>query len=105
MRAKKRFGQHFLHDRTVVERIVDSLAPKAGELLVEIGPGHGALTLPVLQRGLTLHVVEIDRDLSVALQAHALNGNLLVHNADALHFDFAALAADNRRLRLFGNLP
>ncbi|MDH3713240.1 MAG: 16S rRNA (adenine(1518)-N(6)/adenine(1519)-N(6))-dimethyltransferase RsmA [Gammaproteobacteria bacterium] len=105
MRAKKRFGQHFLHDRTVIERIVASLAPQPGQMLVEIGPGHGALTYPVLRRGVDLQAIEIDRELSEALRAPATGGNLQVHNLDALHFDFAALATDTRRLRLFGNLP
>jgi 16S rRNA (adenine1518-N6/adenine1519-N6)-dimethyltransferase len=105
MRAKKHFGQHFLHDRTVIERIVASLAPQPGQLLVEIGPGHGALTHPVLRRGVDLQAIEIDRELSEALQAPAGGGNLQVHNADALHFDFTALATGAQRLRLFGNLP
>lgn len=105
MRAKKRFGQHFLHDRTVIERIVASLAPQPGQLLVEIGPGHGALTYPVLQRGADLQAIEIDRELSAALRPPATGGSLQVHNVDALKFDFAALATDTRRLRLFGNLP
>ena len=105
MRAKKRFGQHFLHDRAIIDRIVAQLAPQADDLLVEIGPGQGALTQPVLQCGATLHVIEIDRDLIDALRAHATRGNLLIHNADALRFDYAALATAERQLRLFGNLP
>lgn len=105
MRARRRFGQHFLHDRAVIERIVDHLAPRPGQLLVEIGPGRGALTYPVLARGADLHAVEIDRDLAAALRAPATGGALQVHEADALSFDFAALASGGRRLRLFGNLP
>ncbi len=105
MRAKKRFGQHFLHDRSVVERIVAYLSPQADDLLVEIGPGRGALTLPVLQCGVTLQVVEIDRELAAALRVRHSDERLRVHDADALRFDFAALATDQRRLRLFGNLP
>lgn len=105
MRAKKRFGQHFLRDQATVQRIVDLLAPAPDQLLVEIGPGQGALTYPVLQRGATLHAIEIDRELSSALMAQDAGGKLRVHNADALYFDFAALATGARRLRLFGNLP
>ncbi len=107
MRAKKRFGQHFLHDPAVIARIVAALAPRPGQRLVEIGPGRGALTHPVLEHASVLHAVEIDRELGARLQAlpEAANGTLQVHTADALTFDFAALAADAQRLRLFGNLP
>ncbi len=107
MRAKKRFGQHFLHDQSVVQRIVAALAPQSGELLVEIGPGHGALTRPVLQRASPLLAIEIDPELSRALTAmpEAADGRLQVHTGDALSFDFAALGAGHKALRVFGNLP
>jgi len=105
-RPRKRFGQNFLHDPAVIERIVAAVAPHPGETLVEIGPGHGALTLPLLARARRLQVVELDRDLITPLEARAREiGELVVHSADALRFDFCALAAGTRSLRLVGNLP
>lgn len=104
-RPRKRFGQHFLHDPYVIERIVTALDPQPGQPLVEIGPGRGALTEPVLESGATLHVVELDRDLAAALREVATrNDRLHVHEADALRFDFAGLAT-GQPLRVFGNLP
>jgi 16S rRNA (adenine1518-N6/adenine1519-N6)-dimethyltransferase len=104
-RPRKRFGQHFLHDRTVVARIVNAIAPRADDTLVEIGPGLGALTLPLLQRAGRLQVVELDRDVIPVLQeACAGHGELQVHQADALRFDFRSLAQDGP-LRVVGNLP
>ena len=105
-RARKRFGQHFLHDRAVVRRIVDAIAPRPDDLIVEIGPGRGALTFPLLETGCELHVVEIDRDLAAALRRQAVqHPNLVVHEADALEFDLARVAPPPRRLRVTGNLP
>ena len=105
MRSRKRFGQHFLHDPQVIARIVNALDPRPGERLVEIGPGRGALTYPVLARAGKLDVVEIDRDLAAELRGATVSGELTVHEADALHFDFGALTRASQRLRLFGNLP
>ena len=103
--VRKRFGQHFLHDRQVIERIVAAVAPRPGERLVEIGPGRGALTGPLLAAAGRLDAVEIDRDLAADLRARGdWPGELVVHEADVLRFDFAALAADGP-LRLVGNLP
>jgi 16S rRNA (adenine1518-N6/adenine1519-N6)-dimethyltransferase len=99
---RKRFGQHFLADRHYVARIVAAIDPQPGETLVEIGPGAGALTGPLLERVATLHAVEIDRDLCAALAARFPAERLVLHAADALRFDFAALGP---RLRLAGNLP
>ena len=106
-RARKRFGQHFLHDAAVIRHIVDCIDPVPGQPLVEIGPGLGALTLPVLAECGRLHVVELDRDVIPRLQAAcAGRGELLVHQGDALAFDFAALARElGAPLRLIGNLP
>ncbi len=105
--ARKRFGQHFLHDRTVLERIAREVAPAAGEALVEIGPGRGALTERLLGESHTLDAIEIDRDLAAALQTRwGANARFTLHQADALEFDFAGLAAARaRRLRVIGNLP
>jgi len=99
---RKRFGQHFLVDRTVVASIVEAISPQAGDHLVEIGPGLGALTEPLLQRLPGLDAVEIDRDLAAALAARFGPERLRMHLADALRFDFCALGAP---LRLVGNLP
>ena len=104
-RARKRFGQHFLHDRGIIERIIAAIAPRPGDRIVEIGPGLGALTAPLLERHGELDVVELDRDVIPHLEANcAGKGVLRVHNVDALKFDFSALA-EGKRLRVVGNLP
>ncbi len=99
--ARRRFGQHFLTDQAVIAQIVDALDPRAGQPLVEIGPGLGALTLPVLARAGALTVVEIDRDLAARWRAREARG-LQVIESDALALDFVMLGTG---LRLFGNLP
>lgn len=99
---RKRFGQHFLHDPYVLSRIVEAIAPQAGEALVEIGPGEGALTRPLLERIPRLIAIEIDRDLAASLAAEFSAARLEVIVADALEFDFSALPAP---LRVVGNLP
>ena len=104
--AKKRFGQHFLHDPGTIERIVRAVDPQPGDRLVEIGPGQGAITAPLLERAGALDVVEIDADVVPALAARcAGRGELRVHRADALEFDFRALRGTGAPLRLVGNLP
>jgi len=105
-RPRKRFGQHFLHDPAVIERIIGAVQPVPGERLVEIGPGEGALTLPLLARGTALTVVELDRDLAARLAARPEAGSsLTVVQGDALKIDLAGLAAPGELLRLVGNLP
>jgi 16S rRNA (adenine1518-N6/adenine1519-N6)-dimethyltransferase len=104
-RARKRFGQHFLHDRGVVNRILDTFAPRPDETIVEIGPGLGALTQPLLERVPHLHVVELDRDLAARLRATWPPERLTVHETDALRFDFCSLATRGEKLRILGNLP
>jgi 16S rRNA (adenine1518-N6/adenine1519-N6)-dimethyltransferase len=104
-RARKRFGQHFLHDRNVVRRIVEALRPQPGDIVVEIGPGLGALTNPLLEAIPQLHVVELDRDLAARLRAAYPAERLVVHEVDALKFDFCQLASSAKRLRVVGNLP
>lgn len=106
-RPRKRFGQNFLHDQGVISRIIAAISPKAGEHLVEIGPGRGAITVPLLHFGIDLEVVELDRDLIVKLENLPVPGNatLRVHNADALAVDLCDMARDDRKLRLVGNLP
>ena len=101
-RPRKRFGQNFLVDETVVSRIVDAINPQRGEHMVEIGPGLGALTRPLAERLDHLHIVEIDRDLVRELRAEFPRARVTVHEGDALSFDFATLGSG---LRVVGNLP
>lgn len=100
-RPRKRFGQHFLHDAGVIRRLVEAIAPRAGEPMVEIGPGEGVLTAPLLERGARLEVIELDRDLAARLRER-FGRALVVHEGDALAFDFGALPAGTR---VAGNLP
>jgi 16S rRNA (adenine1518-N6/adenine1519-N6)-dimethyltransferase len=106
-KARKRFGQNFLHDTHVIDRIVSSIAPKPEHHLIEIGPGRGAITEPLLEAtNGQLDVVELDRDLIPILNAQFfMHKGLTIHQADALEFDFRKLAEDGRPLRLVGNLP
>jgi 16S rRNA (adenine1518-N6/adenine1519-N6)-dimethyltransferase len=107
MRARKRFGQHFLHDPAIIRRIVEAVAPRADGHMVEIGPGRGALTQLLLAAAGALDVIEIDRDLAAVLREKFLPArSFVLHEADALEFDFTALArARGARLRVVGNLP
>ena len=102
--ARKRFGQHFLTDKAVIEQIVQSIAPHPGDAMVEIGPGLAAMTQPLVERLGQLHVIELDRDLAKRLRQHP---GLQVIESDVLKVDFSALAADMQvpRLRVVGNLP
>jgi 16S rRNA (adenine1518-N6/adenine1519-N6)-dimethyltransferase len=95
-RPRKRFGQHFLHDPRVLEKIVSAIAPQADDFIVEIGPGEGALTN--LLNAKNLEVIEIDRDLAAALRQR----NIKVHEGDALEFDYSIFP---RGVRIVGNLP
>lgn len=99
---RKRFGQNFLIDDGVIAGIVSAVAPRSSDNLVEIGPGLGALTAPLLDRLDRLHVVEIDRDLIARLRRLYPPERLLIHEGDVLEFDFSALDKD---LRIVGNLP
>ena len=104
-RPRKRFGQNFLQDPVVIGKIVSAVNPTRQDTLFEIGPGQGAITVPVLAEAGTLSVVELDRDLVGPLQARCAGlGKLVVHNADALKFDFCSHANDTP-LRVIGNLP
>ncbi|MBI2727616.1 MAG: 16S rRNA (adenine(1518)-N(6)/adenine(1519)-N(6))-dimethyltransferase RsmA [Polaromonas sp.] len=104
--ARKRFGQHFLTDKYIIEAIVEAIAPRAGDAMVEIGPGLAALTQPLVERLGQLTVIELDRDLAVQLRAHP---QLKVIESDVLKVDFRALAAEaveaGAKLRVVGNLP
>jgi len=102
--SRKRFGQHFLHDQNVIEHIVTAFDPKPGEKIIEIGPGKGALTIPLLKQQQELDVVEVDRDLAKAINEKCKDiGLLKVHCIDVLDFDFCQF--ENKRLRIIGNLP
>nr|VFK46797.1 MAG: 16S rRNA (adenine1518-N6/adenine1519-N6)-dimethyltransferase [Candidatus Kentron sp. TC] len=103
--ARKRFGQHFLHDPAIIQRIVSATAPEPSDVVVEIGPGLGALTGLLLASSKCLHVVELDRDLAQRLAVDFEGRNLHLHVADALGFDFASLTDAYRPLRVVGNLP
>jgi 16S rRNA (adenine1518-N6/adenine1519-N6)-dimethyltransferase len=102
--ARKRFGQNFLVSPGVIHKIIDAVAPRAGDTLVEIGPGLGALTAPLLERIDHLHVVEIDRDLIARLRQQFPAERLTIHAGDALEFDFGALK-EAGPLKIVGNLP
>lgn len=101
-RPRRRFSQNFLADRGIAERIVAAIDPRPGERIVEIGPGLGSLTAPLLQRTDVVHAVEIDRDAARALAAAFPADRLHLHVADVLEFDFSSLGRD---LRVAGNLP
>ena len=104
-KARKRFGQNFLHDPGVIERIVRAINPKPDDAIVEIGPGLGALTEEILALNPRLQVVELDRDLIPVLRTKFFNyPEFRIHEADALSFDFSQLMTD-RPLRIIGNLP
>jgi 16S rRNA (adenine1518-N6/adenine1519-N6)-dimethyltransferase len=102
---RKRFGQHFLHDHGILRKIVQAITPARGDNIVEIGPGEGALTLPLLRELGHMTVIELDRDLVPRLEAAAEGvGTLDIVNADVLTVDFSALAKAGT-LRVVGNLP
>lgn len=102
-RARKRFGQHFLTDPGVIDAIIRAIAPQADDVVVEIGPGPGAITSPLAKRAAHLHAIELDRDLASRLKTKFVdNDRVTIHQADALDFDFLSLGTS---LRIVGNLP
>ena len=105
-KARKRFGQNFLHDKMVIQKIVNSINPRQGDRIVEIGPGEGALTELVLDKIGSMDVVELDRDLIPLLKIRfVMNDGLTIHQADALKFEFCQLQKDEKKIRIIGNLP
>lgn len=104
-RPKKRFGQHFLEDEAVLARIVQVFAPRTDDVVIEIGPGEGALTTRLAGRLTALHVLEIDRDLCARLARDERLRNVHIHQGDALHDSICALAPGAGPVRLIGNLP
>jgi 16S rRNA (adenine1518-N6/adenine1519-N6)-dimethyltransferase len=105
-KARKRFGQNFLHDAQIIDRIVRAITPKEGQQLVEIGPGQGAITAPLLKAGAELTAIEIDRDLAALLRERFVDQpRFHLVEMDVLKFDFATLGAQPASLRILGNLP
>lgn len=105
-RPRKRFGQNFLTDHSVIDRIASAITPVEADHLVEIGPGQGALTATLAPAGCKLDVIELDRDLVAGLLAgFSIYPRFTLHSADALNFDFASLTPDGTPLRVVGNLP
>ncbi|OUR70964.1 16S rRNA (adenine(1518)-N(6)/adenine(1519)-N(6))-dimethyltransferase [Methylophaga sp. 41_12_T18] len=105
-KARKRFGQNFLHDQGVIDDILTAIDAQQDQHLVEIGPGRGALTLPLVQSCQFLDIVELDRDLIPILQTSLVeHKNLSIHEADALRFDYRPLVKQSEKLRIIGNLP
>lgn len=104
--ARKRFGQNFLHDQYVINQILTHFRPLKGECIVEIGPGLGALTWPLLEQIDELNAIELDHDLVTRFKNDPrASGRLHLHQADALAFDFFSLADNAHKLRIIGNLP
>lgn len=101
-RARRRFSQNFLIDESVIGSIIEAIGPRRGDNMVEIGPGLGALTRPLTRYVQPLHAVEIDRDIVARLRSEFAAEHLVLHQGDALQFDFAALGPN---LRVVGNLP
>ncbi|RBP83064.1 16S rRNA (adenine(1518)-N(6)/adenine(1519)-N(6))-dimethyltransferase RsmA [Marinomonas rhizomae] len=105
-KARKRFGQNFLHDHGVIRRIVACIGPKKGQRIVEIGPGKGALTEGIINVTERMDVVELDRDLIPILKVNLFRfPELTVHEADAMKFDFTSLTTPEQSIRVVGNLP
>ncbi len=104
--ARKRFGQNFLQDHNVINQILSSIQIEKNQHWVEIGPGQGALTQPLLDQGMRLDIVELDRDLVTLLRdKFSQYSNLTIHSGDALKFDFQSLVQTTCKLRIIGNLP
>ena len=101
---KKSLGQNFLHDQNIIRRIIDAFDPQPDDIVVEIGPGRGALTAHLIGKTAELHLVELDPDLAAWHGKQDYGGQVSVHNVDALRFDYAALAGDGK-IRVIGNLP
>ncbi len=105
-KLRKRFGQHLLIDKSVIENIVHVIHPNENQLICEIGPGKGAITFPILRKSKKLHAIEIDRDLVNHLEKnYRERGELIIHQMDVLNFDLSSISSNTRSIRLIGNLP
>jgi 16S rRNA (adenine1518-N6/adenine1519-N6)-dimethyltransferase len=103
---RKRYGQHLLHNPSTINNIVNVIRPKDSDTLVEIGPGRGAISIPILKSVGTLQAIEIDRDIAKEVAEQCRNiGNLKIHLGDVVQFDFSKLASPHKPIRIFGNLP
>ncbi len=102
---RKRLGQHFLTDSQVIDQIVRLINPAADDIMVEIGPGKGALTERLIGRTRVLHAIEVDPQLAQGLQKHTSSDRFTVHHADALNCDFRSFQTDDSKIRVVGNLP
>ena len=100
--ARKRFGQNFLQDQSIIAAIVNAVRPEPADTVIEIGPGLGALTEPLARRLDTLHVCEIDRDIIAYLKQQPFAAKLTIHEGDVLRFDFSSIPG---RKKIVGNLP
>lgn len=106
MHPRKRFGQNFLQDQNIIRKIVAAINPKSKDHIVEIGPGLGALTKQVLPLAQKMDAIELDKDLIPELEQNCKSlGELNIHQADALSFDFSSLITNNHKIRVIGNLP
>ncbi len=103
-RTRKRFGQHFLHDQAILQRVEQAIRPKPTDQIVEIGPGLGALSRYLIDSAEKIRAIEIDRDLIEPLERR-FGEKISIYNSDALTFDFCTLARRDKRLRIVGNLP
>ena len=104
-KKRKRLGQHFLTDSQIIEEIVTLINPKADDVMVEIGPGHGALTERLAGRTAALHAIELDPSLADEMRSRVSSNTVVVHHADALKFDYHSLQVNAKKLRIVGNLP
>jgi len=105
-RPRKRFGQNFLHDGSIVQQIIAAINPVESDHIVEIGPGFGVLTKELLPRVARVDAIELDRDIIPILAKNCTDlGNLHIHSADALNFDYCSLGSSDRPMRIIGNLP
>ena len=102
--ARKRFSQNFLHDKNIINKIINAINPKLSDHILEIGPGHGALTYALLDKVNFIEVIEIDRDLAKLMVEDERSDKILLHRTDALKYDFSS-SYNNKKIRLVGNLP
>ena len=102
--ARKRFSQNFLHDKNIINKIINAINPKLSDHILEIGPGHGALTYALLDKVNFIEVIEIDRDLAKLMIEDERSDKILLHRTDALKYDFSS-SYNNKKIRLVGNLP
>lgn len=104
-KRRRRLGQHFLHDQDIISQIIDAISPIPGQRLLEIGPGHGALTIPLAESGVELTAIEVDHHLAKTLLKHPNLNRVNILVADALRLDYSSLFDESSSFRIVGNLP